>query len=91
MERPSKGPLWPLLLVVLFSAILGGVISNILRHLIPGGIIHDLFVQGIKVGMVPPLALDLGIFHITFGFTLDLSLVAILCVVVGLLLYRKAV
>ncbi len=91
MERHSKGRLWPLLLVVLFSAILGGVISNILRHLIPGGIIHDLFVQGVKVGMAPPFTLDLGIFHITFGFTLDLSLVAILCVVIGLLVYRKAV
>ncbi len=91
MERRSQGRLWPLLLVVLFSAILGGVISNILRHLIPGGILHDLFVQGVKVGMAPPLTLDLGIFHITFGFTLDLSLVAILCVVIGLLVYRKAV
>jgi len=91
MERRSKGPLWPLLLVVLFSAILGGVISNILRHLIPGGILHDLFVQGVKVGMPPPVTLALGIFHITFGFTLDLSLVAILCVVIGLLVYRKAV
>jgi len=91
MERRSKGRLWPLLLVVLFSAILGGVISNILRHLIPGGILHDLFVQGVKVGVAPPLTLALGIFHITFGFTLDLSLVAILCVVIGLLVYRKAV
>ncbi|RMF88479.1 MAG: DUF4321 domain-containing protein [Nitrospirae bacterium] len=90
-RRPSSGRIWPLLLVVLFSAILGGLISTLLRHLIPGGILHDLFVQGVEIGMAPPLTLDLGIFHITFGFTLDLSLVAILCVVIGLLAYRKVV
>lgn len=89
MERGSRVRLWPLLVVVLFSAIFGGVISNLLRHLIPGGILHDLFVQGVEVGVAPPLTLDLGIFHLTFGFTLDLSLLAILCVVIAVLAYRK--
>ncbi|PIU77355.1 MAG: hypothetical protein COZ96_01085 [Nitrospirae bacterium CG_4_8_14_3_um_filter_70_85] len=89
MERGSQVRLGPMLLVALLSAIFGGVISNILRHLIPGGILHDLFVQGVEVGMAPPLSLNLAIFHITFGFTLDLSLLAILCAVIGLLVYRK--
>jgi Domain of unknown function (DUF4321) len=89
-ERKTKGSLWIGLLVAFFSAVFGGIISTMLKHLIHGGIFHDLFVQGMKVGLVPPWTLDLGIMQLTFGFTLDLSLVAILCVVIGLLIYRKA-
>jgi len=89
-ERKAKGTIWIGLLVAFFSAVLGGILSTLLKHLVHGGIFHDLFVQGVKVGMTPPWTVDLGIVQITFGFTLDLSLVAILCVIIGLLIYRKA-
>jgi hypothetical protein len=89
-ERKTKGSLWIGLLVAFFSAVFGGILSTMLKHLVHGGIFHDLFVQGMKVGLTPPWTLDLGIIQLTFGFTLDLSLVAILCVVIGLLIYRKA-
>lgn len=89
-DRRSRGNIWVLLLVVLFSAILGGILSTLLKHLVHGGILHDLFVQGVRIGMAPPWTVELGILQVTLGFTLDLSLVSILCIVVGLLVYRKA-
>jgi hypothetical protein len=89
-ERKPRGNVWVLLMVVLFSAIFGGLLSTLLKHLIRGGILHDLFVQGVEIGLTPPWRLDLGVLEVTFGFSLDLSLVALICILIGLLIYRKA-
>ena len=72
----------------------------ILAGLVVGGLIGQLTADvdflwwlsyGQEFGMENPLILDLSIFKITFGLTININIASIIGVLISLLIYRKAV
>lgn len=80
---------WALLLFVVLGGLLGSILGEAVRALTPPGMIQRIFAEPITVGLNPPLSLDLKLFTITFGLTLDLNLLTVLGIFLGLYLYRN--
>ena len=79
-----------LLFFVLLGGISGGILSEILRRISPAGFVHDIFLKGFKIGLTPPVTLDLHLVTFTLGFTLQINLLTLLGVLLGLYTYKQA-
>ena len=88
-ERDRRGILLPLVILI-FAGILGNLVGRGLALIVPGGIVHDVLISGFYFGIDPPWKLSLWVVSLSFGFTLDLTLLGALCMIFFLFLYRKA-
>lgn len=81
---------WMFIFFVLTGGLLGGVLGEILRVLSPEGVIRDLFLTGFNPGISPPFTLNLQLFSITLGFTLQVNLLTLLGIILGIYVYKQA-
>lgn len=80
---------WALLLFIVLGGLLGSILGEAVRGFTPPGMIQRIFAEPITVGVNPPLVLDLKLFTLTLGFTLDINLLTLLGIFLGLYLYRN--
>jgi len=79
----SKRSGWLLLLLLLVGVFLGGLLSGLVDDYLP-----FLALSSPTYGIAPPFNLDLGIFSLTFGLTLRLSVGGVLGLAIGYLAFR---
>jgi Domain of unknown function (DUF4321) len=85
-----KSP-WVLLLFLLIGGLLGGILGEILQVMAPkGGMIQAFFATALTPGISPPLTIDLILLKLTIGFSLKISLLSVLGMVLGTYLYKNA-
>jgi len=87
--RESRGVLLPLGVLIL-AGIAGNLIARAMGMLVPGGVLHDLLVSGFRFGIDPPWTLNLAVFSLSFGFSLNLTFTGVLMMILFLFLYKKA-
>jgi hypothetical protein len=75
---------------ILTGGLLGGILGEVLRAFSPGGTISDLFLKGFHPGIDPPFTLNLHLFTITVGFTIQVNLLTILGMILGIYIYKQA-
>ncbi len=79
-----------LLFFILLGGISGGVLSEILRRMSSAPFVHDIFIKGFKIGINPPLSVDLYLFSFTLGFSIQMNLLTLLGVILGIYTYKQA-
>ncbi len=87
--RDRRGLLLALGIVILAS-IIGNLIGRGLAVVVPGGVVHDLLISGFRFGIDPPWTLNLSVLSLSFGFTLNLTFVGALLMIIFLFLFKKA-
>jgi hypothetical protein len=87
--RDRRGLLLALGIVIL-SSIIGNLIGRGLAMVVPGGVVHDLLISGFRFGIDPPWTLNLSVLSLSFGFTLNLTFVGALLIIIFLFLFKKA-
>ena len=71
---------WTCLLLILAGIVLGGFIGNMFP---------DSFLSfGQTFGLTAPVVLDLGILCITFALTIKITIASIICIILGIIIYR---
>ncbi|OIP62990.1 MAG: hypothetical protein CO150_09300 [Nitrospirae bacterium CG_4_9_14_3_um_filter_53_35] len=88
MNRGSRHTLLPIGLMIL-AGILGNLMASGLALVVPRGPAHEILTFGYGFGINPPWVLDLSVMTLTFGFSLKVTIVGALFMIVVLLLYKK--
>ena len=78
-----------LLIFILIGGMLGGIFGEILRVMAPNGAIQNIFASNFSPGINPPLAIDLVLLKLTFGFSIKVSLLSVLGMFLGAYLYKQ--
>lgn len=81
---------WMLIFFVMIGGLLGGVLGEILRLFSPEGLLKEMFLKGYSIGLNPPLTLDLRLFTLTLGFTIQMNLFSLLGIIFGIYVYKQA-
>ena len=76
---------WVLLIMLLSGIVLGGFIGMLTANV--SGL--SWLNYGQSFGLENPIVLDLGLFSLTFGLTIHISIASILGVVIAIIIYRK--
>jgi hypothetical protein len=77
-------------LVLTIGFVVGGFLQVFLRTFLPAGAVKEFFTHGYVVPQIGPLTIDLVILTFQLGpFALDVSLVALLGVLVAYLIARS--
>jgi hypothetical protein len=74
---------------MLFGALIGTVLGEILVLLAPGGMIEKIFTRAISFGLHPPGTLDLKVLSFTLGFSFKLNLMSLLGIFLAAFIYKK--
>ena len=76
---------WILLVFILAGLVIGGLIGDLASKT------DALWWLGYsrEFGLTQPVALDLSILKITFGFSVNINIASILGIAIALLIYRK--
>ena len=77
-----KSPLVLILFLVL-GGLLGGILGEMLRLIAPHGTIQTIFSTAIHPGIQPPLTLKQILFKLTIGFSIKMSLLTFLVLLLG--------
>ena len=84
MGRASKNT-WALILLMLAGVVIGGFIGDY-----AGNLPYLAWLKyGRDFGLLQPLALDLGILSIHFGFTIRFTICGILGILLAIFIYKK--
>ena len=78
---------WICILFILAGLVVGGLLGQLAEGI-------DFlwwFSYGQEFGMESPLVLDLSVFKLTIGLTININIASIIGVLLSLLIYRKAV
>ena len=70
----------------LIGSVLGEALGSVISH---KSLMYRVFVKGIAPGLAPPATLNLYIITLTFGFTININLSAVIGIVVAILLFKK--
>ena len=81
---PSAKSSWVLLFLVLVGAVLGRLIGSFAAN-IPA---LKWLNYGDSFGITNPLVVDLGVFSLTFAFTIHFTIASILSIVIAFIIYR---
>jgi hypothetical protein len=81
---------WMLIFFVMIGGLLGGVLGEILRLFSPEGLLKEMFLKGYSIGLNPPMTLDLRLFTLTLGFTIQMNLFSLLGIIFGIYMYKQA-
>jgi hypothetical protein len=73
--------------VLLLGAMIGSLLGELLRSLIPDGVVKEVFLRSIDI-MLGPALIDLIMFSITLGFTLKLNFIGIIGLAVAYYILR---
>jgi len=77
-----------LLLIIIIGAILGGLIGEIIGIIMPAGKIHQFFVQGPNLSLIPS-TWNLIVLTLTFGFNLKINVCSALGILSAVFIFRK--
>ena len=69
-------------LIIFTGAVIGTALSNFIGLILPVGVVKDFFLLSKPLGW-NPFTLNLQIFTITTGFTIDISIISILSMLVA--------
>ena len=67
------------ILVLVVGAVAGSLLGEILGHVVPSGVLHEIFSRGVSVG-IPHFSVNL----LALTFSLGLTLRVNLCTLIGL-------
>ncbi|MFQ5587748.1 MAG: DUF4321 domain-containing protein [Nitrospiria bacterium] len=79
-----------LVFFILLGGVSGGILSEILRRMSTAPFVHDIFLKGFKVGITPPMTVDLHLVSFTLGFSIQVNLLILLGVILGIYTYKQA-
>ncbi len=79
-----------LIFFILLGGVSGGILSEILRRMSSAPFVHDIFTKGFKIGLNPPITVDLHMISFTLGFSIQMNLLTLLGVILGIYTYRQA-
>lgn len=82
MRSRNTSP-WVLLILILVGMVLGGVLGDLFRDLLPW------LGKSYAIGTEGPIHLNLWVLTLTFGFRLALNLASVLGFLLAVFLYRK--
>ena len=77
--------IWILLVFVLSGLVIGGLLGDVSSKV--GG--FSWLSYGQSFGLSQPVALDLNIINITFGFMLKINVASIIGILLAIFIYRK--
>jgi hypothetical protein len=78
-------------LVLLLGAVIGTILGQVVGLLLPTGILHDIFLKGVSIGLKEPLHLDLSVLQVVFGITLSVNPLTLVGLLLGIYLVVKFV
>jgi len=78
-----------LFVVMLFGALIGSVLGEILGLLAPGGLMEKVFTRCISFGLYPPGTLDLKVLSFTLGFSFKMNLLSLLGIFLAAFVYKR--
>ncbi len=78
-----------LAMFVFCGGLLGGVLAEAMRHFSSEGLLRDVFLRGFDIGINPPFTIDLHLFALTFGFTVDVNLFVLLGMLTGYFFFKQ--
>jgi hypothetical protein len=78
-----------LFVVMLFGALIGSVLGEILGLLAPGGLAEKIMTRSITFGLDPPGRVDLKILAFTLGFSFRMNLISLLGIFLAAFIYKK--
>ncbi|MBI3998070.1 MAG: DUF4321 domain-containing protein [Armatimonadetes bacterium] len=84
MARRVRNPWWVLLMVV----VSGGVLGSVIAEAVVGYPVLGFLAREVRVGVDPPVTLNLRFLSITLGGLLRLNLAMVLGVIVAVWIYR---
>lgn len=84
MASNSKKNNWTLLIILLCGIVLGGFLGQLASNVS----FLSWLSYGDTFGLSSPLVLDLGIFVLTFGFTITINIASIIGLIIGIIIYR---
>jgi hypothetical protein len=73
----QKKSVGAVLLILIFGALIGSTLGEVIGLILPDGVIRDFFIESIKLGFETG-PLDLELIWITFGFKIKLNIISIL-------------
>jgi hypothetical protein len=75
---------------LLVGGLLGGILGEILQVMAPkGGPVQAFFTTNATPGISPPFTIDLILLKLTLGFSLKISLLSLLGMILGIYLYKN--
>jgi hypothetical protein len=83
-----KSP-WILITCILVGGLFGGLLGEVLVAITPPGVIQNIFTQALKVGLSPPVTIDLWLLTFTVGFTLKLNMLSLMGILFGIFVYKQ--
>lgn len=86
---PFKRPVSVLVLFMIVGGLLGGILGEVLQAITPEGFLREFFLQSLLIGVNSPFILDLHLVKLIFGFTLRLTLLSLVGILVGIYLYLQ--
>lgn len=78
-----------LFVVMLFGALIGSVLGEILALLSPEGLMEKIFTRSISFGLDPPGRLDLRVFSVALGFTFKMNLLSLVGIFLAAFVYKR--
>jgi hypothetical protein len=84
VARRIRNPWWVLLVVILFGGVLGSVIAEAVVGFSPLGFLA----REVRIGLDPPIHLNLRIIGITLGAVIRLNAAMVLGVILAIWIYR---
>jgi hypothetical protein len=88
MTTRHSGRGWLLVLFLFCGVLVGSIIGELLRSVIPG----DLFAKSLRVGTVDgPITLNLLVLDLSIGAVLHINFGTVLGLILGILLYKWTV
>ncbi len=76
--------------VLILAGIVGNLIGRALAVVVPGGVVHDLLISGFRFGIDPPWTLNLSVLSLSLGFTVNVTFLGALLMIIFLFLFKKA-
>ena len=88
MEKPTrKIPIVLVIGVLLFGAMLGSLVGELIRMSLPDGVVKEVFLRSIDI-MLGPAVIDLIMFSLTLGFTLKFNFIGIVGLAIAYYILR---
>jgi hypothetical protein len=76
-----------LVLALILGAIIGSALGEALARVLPSGVVRDFLLRSVTAS-IGPTTLDLVVFTLTLGFSIDVNVMAVVGIVLATYLFR---
>ncbi len=66
-----------MILIVVFGALLGSAMGEVLGYILPQGVVREFFLRAAQFSL-GPVVLNLVVFSITLGFSVKLNIIGVI-------------